>query len=140
VRKNTFRTVTRLVSLALAAAASLLMAADPASASSGGGCRESSANGWTVASCVSENGGWAWPDFYVNHVGENWLTAECQMQLIDQWGDPISSSWWDCFHEGHYGPDRVLIRKGVHYYNRVTVWVEDRQRIDLTVWSPQLTG
>jgi hypothetical protein len=139
VRKNACRIITGLVCLTTTAMASVLTG-DPALAASGGGCRDTSNNGWSIGSCVSENGGWAWPDFYVNRLGTDVDSAECQMELMDAWGDPISSSWWYCEEVGHYGPDRVLIRKGVHYYNKVTVWTSFRRVVTATAWSPQLTG
>ena len=140
MRNTIHRFVIGVVAVGLTAAASILAPVSPAFAASGGGCRNSSNNGWNIGSCVSENGGYAWPDFYVNVLGSDVDSAQCQMELIDSWGDPVSSSWWWCEEKGHYGPDRVLIRRGVKYNTKVTVWVNDKRQIFLTAWSPQLTG
>jgi hypothetical protein len=123
------------VVLAIAIVA-VLGAARPAAAS-GGGCRDTSGSGFTIGSCISTNGGWLWPDFYVNNAPWDQSLYTCRMEVIDSWGDPVYTGDFDC-DIGHHGPIRVGQRSGVKYWTLVTVFYGSPGSgfTELAAWSP----
>lgn len=142
-RIRAFSVITRRIATAATGIAlvvpATIVAAGPALAAGGGGCRDTTQNGWSIGVCVSRDGAWAYPDIYVNRLGDRGSLCYITLRIFGPGGDPVAPTGTYYCDPGHHGPIRVGMSQAEYrYYAVAQVHVGDNRKVVFTGYSPTI--
>src|SRR5688572_6728073 len=104
--KTMSRRIGALIGAVLLGAGTALAGAAPAQAGYGGGCRNWTSGSWQIGACISENGGYFYPDFYVNAMPSQGINCYIAFGIRYTINGSTTTYFFDTepCTTGHHGP------------------------------------